>query len=187
MDIETTTNWIARWEAGSSGPAGTAYADTMGHPTIGIGFNLDRPDAGEKIAAFGLNYNQVRTGQQSLTNDQINQLFTQDVNMAIGGARRIVPGFDTLPDPAQMVIVDMVFNLGPQGFAGFARTISALETQNWNAAATEMTNSAWYTQTGQRSKGDVGVIRQLAMGASAPTLDAQQGLSQRSNTSGASG
>ncbi|MGH9352864.1 MAG: glycoside hydrolase family protein [Terriglobia bacterium] len=165
MDLETTMKWIARWEEGPAGPALTAYTDTMGHPTIGIGFNLDRADAPEKIAALGLDYPRVRAGQQSLTLDQANQIFAEDVNTAIRAARSIVPAFDSLPDAAQMVIADMIFNLGPRGFAGFPRAISAFETQNWEMAAAEMTQSSWYTQTGQRSRGDVGVIRQLAVGA----------------------
>ncbi|HEV2418290.1 MAG TPA: glycoside hydrolase family protein [Terriglobia bacterium] len=163
MDLATTMKWIARWEEGPKGPALTAYTDTMGHPTVGIGFNLDRPDAPQKITAMGLNYQQVRAGQQSLTLDQINQLFAADVNTAIASAASIVPGFDALPDAAQMVITDMIFNLGPRGFAGFARAISAFENKNWEMAALEMTQSAWYAQTGQRSKGDVEVIRQLAV------------------------
>lgn len=168
MDLATTMKWIAKWEEGPNGPALTAYKDTMGHPTIGIGFNLDRPDAPAKIAALGLNYQQVYDGRQSLTLDQANQLFADDVKAAAAEAALIVPAFDALPDAAQMVIVDMIFNLGPRGFAGFARAISAFETRNWSMAAIEMTASAWYTQTGQRSKGDVDVIRQLA--SSATTL-----------------
>src|SRR5579863_5007695 len=114
MDIQATMDWIARWEGG---PATTAYLDSKGHPTIGIGFNLDRFGAAQAIAALGLDYNQVRAGQQSLTTDQIDQLFKQDVNTAVENARQKLPNFDALPDPAQMVVIDMVFNLGVQGFA----------------------------------------------------------------------
>lgn len=181
MDLATTMNWIAKWEEGSSGPALTAYKDTMGHPTIGIGFNLDRPDAPAKIAALGLNYQQVYDGRQSLTLDQVNQLFSDDVKTAAAEAALIIPAFGALPDAAQMVIVDMIFNLGPRGFAGFARAILAFETRNWAMAATEMTQSAWYTQTGQRSKGDVEVIRQLAASAAALV---QPGQSSDSGTNG---
>ncbi|MGH9343650.1 MAG: glycoside hydrolase family protein [Terriglobia bacterium] len=170
MDLEATLKWIARWEEGPAGPALTVYTDTMGHPTIGIGFNLDRPDALQKIAALGLDYAKVRAGQQSLTMDQANQLFAGDVNTAVSAARIILPAFDSLPGAAQMVIADMIFNLGPRGFAAFTRTIGAFETQNWGMAAVEMTQSTWYTQTGQRSRGDVQVIKQLAGGVETLTL-----------------
>lgn len=167
MDLQAVMQWIARWEEGPRGPALTAYKDTMGHPTIGIGFNLDRSGAEAKITALGLNYQAVRAGQASLTLDQVNQLFAGDVQAAAAGAASIVPGFDSLPSDAQMVIVDMVFNLGMRGFSEFGRAISAFENQNWTLAALEMTESAWYTQTGQRSKGDVDVIRRLALSATA--------------------
>ncbi|MGH9445400.1 MAG: glycoside hydrolase family protein [Terriglobia bacterium] len=158
MDLQATMDWITRWEGGMQPKV---YMDSKGHPTIGIGFNLDRPDAPAAIAALGLDYNEVRAGTQELTIDQIKQLFVQDVNRAITDLRQKVQNFDGLPDGAQMVLVDMVFNLGAAGFGDFSHMISALLVPDWNTVAAEMTNSLWYKQTGQRSQADVGVIHQL--------------------------
>lgn len=43
------------------------YVDTAGHPTIGIGFNLDRGDARSIITSLGLNYDNVRAGKTCLS------------------------------------------------------------------------------------------------------------------------
>ena len=51
------------------------YTDTMGHPTIGIGFNLDASGAQQAIEKLGLNYDDVRSGAQCLTESQIMDLF----------------------------------------------------------------------------------------------------------------
>ncbi|MGH9405456.1 MAG: glycoside hydrolase family protein [Terriglobia bacterium] len=159
MDIAATMDWIAKWE----GSQPRAYVDTQGHPTIGVGFNLDRPDAPGAIGGLGLDYSQVRAGAQELTSAQIQQLFAQDVNAAVVGVRERVRNFDSLPDAAQMVLVDMVFNLGVAGFGNFTHLIGALQLPDWNAVADAMANSLWFNQTGPRSQADVDAIRRLSM------------------------
>ena len=51
------------------------YIDTEQHPTVGIGFNLDRSDARRHLSAVGANYDQIRTGSATLTDYQIRTLF----------------------------------------------------------------------------------------------------------------
>ena len=112
-----------------------AYVDSRGIPTIGVGFNLTRPDAKDKIAALGLSYEAVCRGTVSLTDVQIHALLDLDIAAARAGARRCVQGFDTLPLQAQMVIIDTVFNLGVGGFSTFRKMIAAMERRDWTDAA----------------------------------------------------
>ena len=42
------------------------YMDSVGIPTIGVGFNLNREDAPQKIKALGLDYNLVKSGKKLL-------------------------------------------------------------------------------------------------------------------------
>jgi GH24 family phage-related lysozyme (muramidase) len=158
MNRDSIKDWIERWE----GRRKHVYTDTEGHPTIGIGFNLDRPSAREEIEALGLDYERVRAGTQDLTDEQVDQLFERTVEEAITGAKQSVSNFEELPDDKQMVIVDMVFNLGANKFSKFVKTIGAIEGQDWESAADEMRESNWFAQVGskdnQRGGSDVNVM-----------------------------
>jgi GH24 family phage-related lysozyme (muramidase) len=156
LPIEAIKEHISRFEGG---PHEKAYLDSSEHPTVGIGFNLDRDGAQSDIEKLGLDYGAVREGTQTLNPEQIDTLFTKDVNDAIAGARRAVSNFDDLPADKQVVVVDMVFNLGETKFKGFEDTIKAIDASDWKTAAAEMTDSRWYGQTGNRAEADVKLMR----------------------------
>ncbi len=128
----------------------TRYFDTEGHPTIGVGFNLDRSGARADIEALGLDYDKARAGTQSLTQDQSRSLLRADMQSAIEGAGRIVDNFDTLSFDRQAVLVDMTFNMGEANLMGFRRMRQAVENGDWGRAADEMQDSDWFNQVGDR-------------------------------------
>lgn len=155
MDMGQARAWISRWE----GRRNKTYIDTQGHPTVGVGFNLDAAGASAAIAALGLNYNQVRSGQQSLTDAQIDTLLDGSLTTAVQGAQGSVVNFNTqLSNDRQIVVVDMVFNLGAPKFSQFVLTIQAINNQDWATASQQMQQSAWYGQVGDRAKADVAVM-----------------------------
>jgi len=155
MDRDTLKRFIERHE----GRRATAYADSRNIPTIGVGFNLTRPDARAKLAGLGLDYEAVCGKRVALTDAQIDQLLEPDITDAIDNARRCVSNFDRLPSDVQMVVVDMVFNLGLAGYANFKKMIAALEREDWAAAAREMEDSVWYGQVKRRASEDVALVR----------------------------
>jgi lysozyme len=105
-----------------------------------------------EIESLGLNFKQVLSGQQKLTNEQINILFNQDVNTAIQDAKKLIKNFDTLPTNVKAVIVDMSFNLGYNKLSGFKKFIAAIENRNFTEAAKQMQQSEWWNQVGNRSR-----------------------------------
>jgi GH24 family phage-related lysozyme (muramidase) len=135
-------------------PMRHVYIDTEGHPTIGIGLNLDRPDSRARLAGVGADYDALRAGQADLTDDQMNQLFDQDLDAAIAGARGLVPTFDQLTPARQFVLADMTFNMGAARLGGFHRMLQQIAAENWAAAADEMRASIWHGQVGQRATDD---------------------------------
>lgn len=127
-----------------------AYNDNLCIPTIGVGFNLMRPDARRKLAALGVDYQQVLQRSRGLTNREIYHLFLADLDAAIAHTRRLFPQFDQLDLVRQRVLVDMCFNLGPAKLAGFKKMIAAVKRRDFQSAAAEMKNSRWYRQVGRR-------------------------------------
>ncbi|AQZ63390.1 hypothetical protein BKM31_19700 [[Actinomadura] parvosata subsp. kistnae] len=161
MLVGEIKDFIARHESGyglSGNPK--VYIDTKGHPTVGIGFNLDRADAREKLAGVGAGYDDVRAGRTTLTQMQITLLFEGDLAVALAAAKRIVPQFDSLSMARQAALVDMVFNLGPTGLAKFEQLLSAIGRGAYEEAAQSMVNSAWARQVGKRAVEDATMMSQ---------------------------
>lgn len=134
------------------------YVDTLGHPSIGIGFNLDRAGASSTIAAVGADYDAVRAGEQDLSEEQVDQLFSADLDWAFAAARRQVQGFDSMHDSAKLAVVDMMF-MGETAFSTFKKMIAALEALNYQEAADQILDSKWYTQVGNRGPEIVDLMR----------------------------
>ncbi|MFI7609422.1 glycoside hydrolase family protein [Micromonospora sp. NPDC049366] len=164
MTPEEMRAFVASHES-PNGLAGNphVYIDTKGHPTVGVGFNLDRPDARDLLTKVGANYDAVRAGTQDLTPHQIATLFEADFVAAAATVQRYIYNFDSLTPSRQAVLIDMAFNLGPAGFRGFRNMINAVNVGNWEAAARAMSQSLWATQVGIRAVQDIKLMRQGAM------------------------
>lgn len=156
LSIEHIRDFVEQHE----GRRNKVYNDSAGHPTIGVGFNLDRDGAQEEIEALGLNYQDVRNGKVSLTDVQIDTLFHADVNSAVNSARNVISNFDDIPGDKQIVLADMAFNLGEAGLAGFHKMVAAVENEDWATAADEMEDSRWFKQVGDRGTADSDMMRE---------------------------
>ena len=104
------------------------YYDTLGVPTIGYGHNLRTPISEE--AAYKILEDDVAVAVQELDNK-------------LGWWR-------DLPQPAQIALASMVFNLGWPRFSQFKKMISALEDRDFSRAANEMEDSLWFQQVKSR-------------------------------------
>ena len=51
----------------------------------------------------------------------------------------------------QMIVVDMVFNLGVSRFLNFKLAMNAMQEEDWEEAAAQMLDSRWADQVGQRA------------------------------------
>ena len=155
---ENLAEMITRHE----GKRNLAYPDSRNIKTIGIGFNLERADARQKIQDLGLSYDAVLTRKQSLTDEQINKLFSEDLDTATKDAKKYLgKTFEILPVDAQNIITDMSFNLGYSKLSEFRQLKYALDKQDYISASEAMKNSRWYSQVGNRSRELVGKMRKL--------------------------
>lgn len=119
-----------KWAEAAGGPELFPYRDTVGKLTIGYGRNLDD--------------NGIDPGEAELMLDN-------DIAAALNDAFTL-PYWDTLSPVRQLVIADMVFNLGLPKFLGFINLNMALALPDYTLAATEMVDSKWYRQVERRAK-----------------------------------
>lgn len=106
------------------------YEDIVGKLSIAVGRNLD---------------------DRGLRDDEIDLMLKNDMHEAASEAMKL-PYFCKLNDARQLVIVDMIFNMGLPRFLGFVNTNAALEAGDFETAANEMIDSKWYRQTGRRAQ-----------------------------------
>lgn len=137
------------------------YLDTRGFPTIGYGFNLARSGARERIESIGLDYDLVVSGKQQLTQKQADILFEEDLKDLIKYLPSVFPDYKSHPQTVQVILADMLFNMGPSKLSGFVRMKKALDNRDYSSAADEMKNSQWYGQVGYRSKKLVNMMRNV--------------------------
>jgi GH24 family phage-related lysozyme (muramidase) len=136
----------------------TSYDDSLGVRTVGVGFNLTRKDAKPRIEAMGLDYDLVYAGKLKLADAHCRALLMVDVEDAIEAASAIVGSFEDQPEDVQLVIVDMIFNLGAPRFAKFTKAIAALEARDYCTAAAEMRSSRWAEQVPNRARADIEIV-----------------------------
>lgn len=156
MNRKQLTDYIVFHEGRES----AVYLDSEGIATIGVGFNLMRRDAREKIAALGLDYDAVLAGDQPLNGDRIQALLDPDIDTAEADARRLVKNFDGLCAARQIVLCDMAFNLGRARLSRFRNMLAAVAASDWEKAADEMVDSRWYRQVGRRGRRNEQAMRE---------------------------
>jgi GH24 family phage-related lysozyme (muramidase) len=169
MDLGLSKRWTERWEGRRSLAYDDATGETIrpglpvkGNPTIGVGMNLKTAAARILIAGLGLEFDAVIGGQLALTGAQVDHLLTSSLSTAVADARRLFSGFDQFPEAAQLVIVDLCFNMGGPKLATFHHACAAIRSQNWPEAAAQLQASEWFHQVGssqfQRGWSDAAVL-----------------------------
>ncbi len=119
-----------KWAEAARGPELFAYQDTTGHMSIGYGRNLDA---------------------KGITREEAELMLTTDIDDALKDAKSL-SYWTTLSPVRQLVIADMVYNLGLPKFLRFKRLNAALKIRDYLLAGAEMKDSRWYTQTERRAK-----------------------------------
>jgi GH24 family phage-related lysozyme (muramidase) len=127
------------------------YLDHLGYPTFGIG-HLIREDDPEHGQATGTEVSESRVAEA----------FEQDVQTVLSDCAILYPDFDELPEEAQQVIANMMFNMGRPRLSKFKGMKRGVDARDWNAAADEMVDSRWYKQVTNRAQRLVDRIRALA-------------------------
>ena len=117
------------------------YLDHLGLPTFGIGhLVLDSdPEHGQEVGT-------------PVSEDRVNECFAKDVEVVLSECTHLYPDFDVLPEEVQLIIANMMFNMGRPRLSKFKGMKRGVDARDWNAAADEMVVSAWYRQVTNRAQ-----------------------------------
>lgn len=86
-----------------------------------------------------------------ISKDEAEYLLKNDIDIALD---EVSEHFDmpNLPEPAQIVLVDMCFNMGISRLLNFRNMIEAMQADDWDKAADELLDSKYATQTKRRAR-----------------------------------
>ena len=147
MNIEKLREEIAADE----GEVHEIYLDHLGLATFGIG-HLVRDDDPESGLPVGTPVDKAR----------VVEAFESDIETVLSDCNTLYPDFDDLPEEAQRVIANMMFNMGRPRLSKFKGMKSGVDARDWNRAADEMVDSRWYRQVTKRADRLVTRVRALA-------------------------
>jgi lysozyme len=106
------------------------YKDSVGIWTIGVGHNIEEKGVSQAVSRM---------------------MLREDINEVLEDVRSL-PYYNDLDPVRQLVVADMVFNLGLSRFLNFKNFNKALAIPDYVLAAHEMKDSKWYVQVGRRAE-----------------------------------
>lgn len=106
------------------------YVDTVGKVSGGIGRNLT---------------------DRGFSDDEIDLMFKNDVDEVERQLDKRMPWWRKMNEARQNVLANMCFNMGIDRLSGFIRALELMNAGRYDAAATEMLDSKWAKQVGQRA------------------------------------
>jgi lysozyme len=108
----------------------TVYDCPAGYKTIGVGRNIE---------------------QKGITEDEALYLLENDIKYFTRQLEDNLIGFQDLSEDKKAVLVNMAFNLGVNGLLKFKNMLAAITEERWEDASSEMLNSRWADQVGNRA------------------------------------
>ena len=137
MDIKKLQKEIADDE----GVKLEVYTDHLGLRTCGIGHLILEQDK-EHGWEIG----------KEISQERCDELFAQDMEWTFKDCRRLYEDFDQLPEEAQHVIANMMFNMGYPRLSKFKKMHQAVMDGDWFEASVQMVDSKWYKQVPNRAQ-----------------------------------
>jgi len=86
-----------------------------------------------------------------ISDEQVKAWFNKDIETVLSDCELLYDDFDHLPDEAQLIIANMMFNLGRNRLGAFIGMKAGVDARDWNKAADEMIDSKWYEQVPNRA------------------------------------
>ena len=116
------------------------YNDHLGYATFGVGHLVLESDP---------EYN--RPVGSAVMESRVVEAFESDCETVLIDCITLYLDFYDLPEEAQQIIANMMFNMGRPRLSKFKGMKRGVDARDWNAAADEMVDSAWYRQVTNRA------------------------------------
>jgi len=116
------------------------YLDHLGYETFGIGHLITSQDFeyGWPVGA-------------EVDASRVQEVFEEDVQTVLSDCEKLYDDFYDLPLEVQLIIANMMFNMGYTRLSKFKGMKRGVDSRNWEAAADEMVDSKWYRQVTNRA------------------------------------
>ena len=136
MDIEKLRDQLKRDE----GCVKAVYLDHLNIPSCAIGHMITEWDEeyGKPVGT-------------PISDDRVNELFDQDVQVTIDECKVLFDDFDDLPEEAKQVIANLMFNMGRPRLSKFVKFREAVRNRDWVESGRQLKDSRYYTQVTARA------------------------------------
>lgn len=117
------------------------YKDHLGLPTFGIGHLITEWDE-----EYG------KPDGTEISEGRVSSCFKADIHVTIEECKKLYDDFDKLPDEVQLILCNMMFNMGRPRLSKFKKMNEAITNEDWIEASVQMEDSRWYNQVTNRAK-----------------------------------
>ena len=126
------------------------YNDHLGYATFGVGHLVleTDPEYGRPVGT-------------TVSESRVVEVFKLDCESVLIDCITLYPDFYDLPEEVQQIIANMMFNMGRTRLSKFQGMKRGVDARDWNAAADEMVDSAWYRQVTNRADRLVNRMREI--------------------------
>ena len=117
------------------------YLDHLDLPTFGIGHLIRKndPEYGLEVGA-------------AVSSERVLEVFEEDIQVVLDDCENLYQDFGDLPEEVQLIIANMMFNLGYPRLSKFKGMKAGVDARDWQKAADEMVDSRWYKQVTNRAE-----------------------------------
>jgi len=126
------------------------YLDHLGLLTFGVGHLVTENDP-EYGGSVG----------DKVSESRVDECFIKDIGTVVIDCKRLYQEFEELPEEVQLILANMMFNMGFPRLSKFKNMNKAILDGDWNKAADEMIDSRWYRQVTNRADRLVNRMRSI--------------------------
>jgi len=117
------------------------YLDHLGYKTFGVGHLVRATDPENDMDI-----------DTEVSKERVDECFKADIAITIEDCNVLYTNFNDIPEEAQLILANMMFNLGRPRLSKFLNLKVAVDDEDWMEASTEMMDSKWARQVPNRAE-----------------------------------